>query len=72
MNDLEFTFEEAGFDNWLNEVVPGQRIGASQLLMLTESADDAQMEDLFAQLRDKAIVLDISDLTKPALSGEIH
>ena len=71
MNDLEFTFEEAGFDSWLNEVVPGQRIGASQLLMLTESADDAQMEDLFAQLRDKAVVLDISDLTKPALSGEI-
>lgn len=70
MNDLEFIFEEDHIESWLEAVTPGQKISASQLLMLTEGADDDKMEEVFAQLRAKAVVLDIADLARPAVSGE--
>lgn len=70
MNELEFTFDTALDDLWLQQLKPGQRVSAAQLLMQYEGADEEQLENVFLQLEENDIALDISDLALPASSGE--
>ena len=70
MNDLEFTFQAAPEDLWIGQLESGTTVSAAQLLMRYEGADEEQLEEVFLQLEEKNIALDLSDLSLPAASGE--
>lgn len=70
MSDLEITFQAAPEEMWIEQLSAGARLSAARLLMRYEGADEEQLEDIFLQLEEKNITLDLSDLTLPAASGE--
>lgn len=70
MNELDLTFDAAPDDIWLWQLEPGAVVSADQLLMRYEGADEEQLEEVFLQLEDKNITLDISALSVPVPGGE--
>ena len=71
MNDLKFTFEENSLSEYVCAIAPGSILPATQLLFLLEDADEMQIEDIFQQLEEKGIELDLSGLEKPVLGAEM-
>lgn len=70
MMDLEFSFESAPWEAYLETLKEGQRADALQLLALTEGEDEEVLEDAFQALEEGFIGLDISALPTGEASGE--
>ena len=68
MNDLEFSFGAAPWEDYLDTVT--DTASAMTLLTLLEGEDETVLEDALAELENRAVVLDISELPKPAGTGE--
>lgn len=68
MNDLEFSFEAAPWEEYLDSVTDSA--SAMTLLTLMEGQSEEDFEDALTELEQRAVALDISDLPKPILTGE--
>ena len=68
MNNLEFTFEENPMDSILASC--GGKLSAARFLALMEGETEEALEDALLELENRGIMLDISDLPKPAGTGE--
>ena len=68
MNDLEFSFGAAPWEDYLNNMT--DRASAMTLLTLLEGEEESEFEDVLQELEDRRIALDISELSKPSGTGE--
>ena len=68
MNELDFSFEAAPWEEYLNAVEDSA--SAMTLLTLMEGEDEASFEDVLTELESRAVALDISELPKPTGTGE--
>jgi len=59
---MEFTFEEALWEQMLSGMQPGETMPTLRFLTLTEELDEEEWEDALQALEEKGIALDISDL----------
>lgn len=59
---MEFTFEEALWEQTLSGMQPGEAMPALRFLTLTEELGEEEWEDALQALEEKGIALDISDL----------
>lgn len=70
MNEMDFFFEETPAWQWLQQLKPGSVVPAGQLLMLWEDAPEDWLEELFRQLEEKDILLDVTELAVTAPAGD--
>lgn len=66
----EFTFEEAAWEQTLEQLIPGSQLDAVQFLTLMESEDEEEMEAALALLEEKNILLNIDSLSAFAPSAD--
>ena len=70
MNDLEFSFEQSPWDALLDTLRPGDAVDAVNFLTMMEGESEETVEVAFLDMETAAMVLDISNLPKPAGTGE--
>ncbi len=70
MNELDFSFEAAPWEGFVDALNPGDSASAAALLTLLEGEDEQVAEDVLRELVEKGVLLDISDLPKGVYSGE--
>ena len=70
MRDLDITFEETPWELTLQTLHRGDRLSAARFLTLMEGENEQAMEDALQDLEDRQIGLDVSDLPRPAGTGE--
>ena len=70
MNDLEFSFEQSPWDALLDTLRPGDAVDAVNFLTMMEGESEETVEEAFVDMETAAMVLDISNLPKPAGTGE--
>lgn len=70
MNDLDFSFEETPWESLLDTLRPGDAIDAVNFLTMMEGEPEETVEAALQDMEDAAMVLDISNLPKPAGTGE--
>ena len=70
MNDLEFAFEESPWESYIRGLEDNDTVSGSYLLTLMEGEEEDAFEDAFQMLEDMTIRLDITDLPRPAYTGE--
>ena len=70
MNDLEFSFEQSPWDALLDTLRPGDAVDAVNFLTMMEGESEKTVEEAFLDMETAAMVLDISNLPKPAGTGE--
>lgn len=68
MNDLDFSFEAAPWEEYMDTVE--DTASAMTLLTLLEGESEEAFEDALLELEERGILLDISELPKPAGTGE--
>ena len=68
---MEFVFEETLWQKTLDAWCPGEHMTALRFLSLTEDMDDDEVEEAFAELEEKQIALDLSDLPANLGSGKM-
>ena len=64
MMELELILDESPWDALLQELPDGATVGAAELLTSLEEATEEQTEELFLELAQRQITLDISTLPK--------
>lgn len=69
MNNLDFTFEEAAWEQALKTLQPGTSVSAAWLLTLVEEADETALSEVLEGLEQQHITLDIRDLPRDLGSG---
>ena len=67
----EFIFEPTAWELEVQALRPGSSFRAVRLLTLLEGEDEQVLEDAFQSLEQLRITLDITDIPKPTLVGEI-
>ena len=70
MNTLDFSFEQSPWDLYLDTLRPGDTIDAVNFLTMMEGESEMAVEAALQDMEDAAMVLDISNLPKPAGTGE--
>ena len=70
MNELDFSFEETPWEQLLNSLEPGSAILSGHFLALMEGEEEQYVEEALQDLEDRGIFLDVSDLPRPAGTGE--
>ena len=65
--NLDISFQSAPWEALLQQLTPGEKIDALQLLALTE---EDSLEDAFDEMEEKGIGLDISGIEKFPVSDE--
>ncbi len=70
MTELEFTFGESPWEEYINTLAPGSSASATALLAMLEGEEDCSVEEVLEQLEEAGHDLDISDLPKPGATGE--
>lgn len=68
---LDITFEETPWQLFSRRLKPGDTVSALRLLTVLEGEEEDGVEEAFAHLQDRNILLDIRDLPAPELSGEL-
>lgn len=68
MNELEFSFEAAPWEDYLSHV--RGTASAVALLTLMEGQSEEDFEDMLLEMEQRKILPDISDLPKPSGTGE--
>ncbi len=67
---MEFTFEETPWQKAMQSMQPGDRLSAVRFLTLVEGESEEMVEEAFLDMEMAHITLDISELPRPAASGE--
>ena len=62
MRDMEFDFGDSPWQCWLSSMQPGEKLNAAQLLTFLEEETEETVEDAFAAIEEKGLLLDISAL----------
>ena len=62
MMDLDLIFDDGSWEQLLQQMQPGEKINALELLTLLENEDETSLETALSILTDKHITLDISTL----------
>ena len=70
MNDLDFSFEAAPWETYLDTLKDGDTVSAAALLTMMEGEDESTFEDALQELTAKGVLLDISDLPKGSYTGQ--
>ena len=70
MSDCEFSFGDSPWEVWLASRKKGERLNAAQLLTLLEDASEEAVEDAFAAMEEKGLVLDITPLPRKQYVGQ--
>ena len=70
MRDLDISFGDSPWEAYFAAKRPGDRVSAVRLLSLLEGETEEGVEDAFAALEEKLLVLDISQLPKLQFTGE--
>ena len=70
MNNLEITFEQTPWEEFLLTKGMGDTVSAVTVLSLLEEADEQQLEDALEDLETGSMILDISGLPKVGAAGE--
>ena len=68
MNNLDFTFDAAPWEAYLDQAE--ETVSAVQLLTMLEGESEAEFEDAMLAMEERGIGLDISDLPKAGHTGE--
>lgn len=68
MNNLEFEFEAAAWEALLDAA--REQVSAIELLTALEGESEEEFEDCMLALENRGLTLDISDLPRPAYTGE--
>ncbi len=68
--DMEFTFGDSQLDVFLDTLVPGGVLPAGQLLTALEGEEEEILEAAFDRLEELGVTVSMTDLPKPALTGE--
>ena len=70
MNELDFSFENSPWELFLSGKREGDRISAAHFLTLLEQETEDAVEDAFAALDDRKLMLDVSDLPVKQYTGQ--
>lgn len=70
MTQLDFSFEPSPWEATVDTLQPGSKLSAARFLALMETETDEDLEDALAALDQRDILLDISDLPKPEVTGD--
>ena len=70
MNTLDFSFEQSPWEALLDTLRPGDAVDAVNFLTMMEGESEETVEEAFFDMETAAMVLDISNLPKPAGTGE--
>lgn len=71
MIDLEFSFEESPWEQYLAEQSPGETVSAGKLLTLLEGEGEQTVEEALDSVEQKGLILDIGDLPRTLGFGEM-
>ena len=67
----EFIFEPTAWEREVQSLCPGSSVRAVRLLTLLEGENEQALEDVFESLEQIQVKLDVTQLPKPTLVGEI-
>ena len=70
MNELDFSFDNSPWELFLSGKREGDRISAAHFLTLLEQETEDAVEDAFAALDDRKLMLDVSDLPVKQYIGQ--
>ena len=70
MNELDFSFDNSPWELFLSGKREGDRISAAHFLTLLEQETEDAVEDAFAALDDRKLMLDVSDLPVKQYTGQ--
>ena len=70
MNEWEFSFDNSPWELFLSGKREGDRISAAHFLTLLEQETEDAVEDAFAALDDRKLMLDVSDLPVKQYTGQ--
>lgn len=70
MIDLEFSFEESPWEQYLAEKSPGEAVSAGKLLTLLEGEEEQSVEEALDAVEQKGLLLDVGDLPRTLGFGE--
>lgn len=70
MNDLEIAFEESPWERYVSQLEDNDTIGAAHFLALLEGECEETVEDAFQSLAELTVSLNLSDIPRPAVSGD--
>lgn len=70
MNELNFSFDNSPWELFLSGKREGDRISAAHFLTLLEQETEDAVEDAFAALDDRKLMLDVSDLPVKQYTGQ--
>ena len=70
MTELDFSFEQPAWARILEQMPRGSSLSAVRFLTLMEGEAEAQLEEALLYLESTGIQLDISDLPRPAATGQ--
>ena len=70
MNDMDFSFEATPWELTMETLKPGDQLSAARFLTLMEGEEEDFVEEALQDLEASHVCLDISDLPKPAGTGE--
>ena len=70
MNNLEFSFEDSLAEQFLEGLTENDTVSASQLLTVLESEEESSADEIFESLANLTADLDLSDLPRPAITGQ--
>lgn len=69
MNDLEISFGESPWEEWLDTIKPGDTVSAANLLAMMEGEAEQALEDVLLELEGN-VRLDVSSLPKSFGAGD--
>jgi len=67
---MEFVFESSPWELLAENLKQGSSVSASYLLTALEGEDEETFEQALALLEEKSVQIDLSDLPRPAITGE--
>lgn len=67
---IDVAFGDTELEKILNGLQPGDTLSAAELLTALDGEGESELQETLAQLRDKAVALDVSVLPKTAATGE--
>lgn len=70
MNELDITFDAAPWEGFLERIGPGERVNGVELMALLEGEPEETVEDVFRNLEEKGVYLDLSEFPRVAGTGE--
>lgn len=70
MNELDFSFDNSPWELFLSGKREGDRISAAHFLTLLEQETEDAVEDAFAALDDRKLMLDVTDLPVKQYTGQ--